>query len=212
MLGLEIPVDPDAETARRWLTDELADSAYQQTEGLIPRILRWISELFSGSGGVDLGIGWLTLIGALVVALVVVIALVVAGPVRRARRTRTAQAVLGDAVRSAQEWRERASAAARAGDHAEAVLDAFRALVRSLEERTLLDERPGRTAAEAAHEAEPRFPTHAPALHDAGRVFDEVCYGDRPASLGDYERMAALDATLAAERPASAAEHPAVVA
>ncbi|GHG57368.1 hypothetical protein GCM10011331_25340 [Flavimobilis marinus] len=202
MLGLEIPVDPDAETARRWLTDELADSAYQETEGLIPRILRWISELFSGSGSVDLGIGWLTLIGALVVAVVVAIALVVAGPLRRARRARTAEAVLGETTLSAQEWRERAAAAARSQDHATAVLDAFRALVRSLEERALLDERPGRTAAEAAHEAEPRFPAHAPALHDAGRVFDEVCYGDRPGSLGDYERMAALDATLADERPA----------
>lgn len=202
MLGLEIPVDPDAETARRWLTEELSDRAYRETEGLIPRILRWISELFSGSGTVDLGLGWWTLIGAAAVAVVVAVALVVAGPVRRSRRTRTPEAVLGDSLRSAQDWRESAARAARQGDHAAAVLDSFRALVRSLEERALLDERPGRTAAEAAHEAEPRFPAHAPALHDAGRVFDEVCYGDRPGSLGDYERMAALDATLAHERPA----------
>ena len=39
---LEPPVTPDAPTARRWATDELANPAYHQQDSLLVRLLRWI--------------------------------------------------------------------------------------------------------------------------------------------------------------------------
>ena len=58
----------------------------------------------------------------------------------------------------------------------------MRAIVRSLEERALLDPRPGRTADEAAAEAGRALPAHADRLRAAARDFDDVTYGGRTAT------------------------------
>ena len=86
-----------------------------------------------------------------------------------------------DDDRTAAQLRADADAAAARGDWRSAVIDRFRAVVRSLEERVVLDVRPGRTADEAAAVAGLRFPAEADALRRGARLFDDVCYGDAPA-------------------------------
>jgi len=80
-------------------------------------------------------------------------------------------------------------------------MDRFRAVVRSLEERVVLDVRPGRTADEAAAVAGVRFPAEAEALRRGARLFDDVCYGDVPAGPDDDARLRDLDQRLRALRP-----------
>ncbi|NEA03407.1 DUF4129 domain-containing protein, partial [Streptomyces sp. SID10116] len=59
----------------------------------------------------------------------------------------------------------------------QAVQERMRAVVRALEERALLDPRPGRTADEAAAEAGRTLPSHTDRLRAAARAFDDVTYG-----------------------------------
>jgi hypothetical protein len=77
----------------------------------------------------------------------------------------------------------------------------MRALVRALEERALLDLRPGRTADEAAAEAGRALPEHADRLAAAARTFDDIAFGERAADRAAYDGLVALDRALAATRP-----------
>jgi hypothetical protein len=77
----------------------------------------------------------------------------------------------------------------------------MRAIVRSLEERALLDTRPGRTADEAAAEAGRTLPAHSDRLRAAARDFDDVTYGGRTATEQAYHRFAALDRDLESTKP-----------
>ncbi|MFD9258601.1 DUF4129 domain-containing protein, partial [Streptomyces sp. NPDC059538] len=106
-----------------------------------------------------------------------------------------------DGVRSAADHRTAAEAHATAGRWTEAVQERMRAVVRSLEERTLLDPRPGRTADEAAAEAAASLPGHAADLRAAARTFDDVTYGGRTADADTYARMRALDLALDRAKP-----------
>ena len=77
----------------------------------------------------------------------------------------------------------------------------MRALVRALEERALLDVRPGRTADEAAAEAGRALPAHTDPLRTAARDFDDVTYGGRSATEQSYHRIAELDRDLERTKP-----------
>lgn len=199
----EVPVVPDASTARRWATQELADPVYHRGKSLLSRFLDWLLSLFDGASVPVLGLS-----PAMVAALVVAIALVVvavafwiAGPVRLARRAAGSVVVLGNDTRTATELRAAADASAARADWSAAVLDRFRAIVRSLEERALLDEWPGRTAHEAAEAGAVRLPSHTSELRRAGQTFDEVCYGKVAAGPDTDAWLRALDGALAATRP-----------
>lgn len=202
--GTWVPPEPDAPTARRLLLEELGDPIYDQQPTLLDRILTWLQERLAELDftGADLDPRLLAAIVVGLVLVAVVIALAVAGPVRRARRARRPSSeVLGDDSRTAAELRGSADALAADGDWSAAVLDRFRALLRSLEERAVLDERPGRTAHEASQEAAAAFPEDVAALTDAGRLFDDVRYGDVAAGPEDDRRLRALDETLTGRTP-----------
>ncbi|MDJ0386424.1 DUF4129 domain-containing protein, partial [Streptomyces sp. G-G2] len=113
----------------------------------------------------------------------------------------TAGLLFDEGPRSAADHRANAEAHAAAGHWTEAVQERMRAVVRSLEERTLLDPRPGRTADEAAAEAARSLPAHTGELRAAARAFDDVTYGGRPADSGTYTRLRDLDVTLQRTRP-----------
>ena len=201
----EVPVVPDADTARRWASDELADPVYHESS-LLDRLVEWVMDLLdrlfaSGDGvGADPRV-----VGIVLLAVVVVVALValwIAGPVRRSRRAAADRLVFDAAdVRAAQEIRAASETAAHRGDWHEAVLERFRAIVRSLEERALLDERAGRTAHEVAVDAGRRLPAAHDDLLAASAVFDEVCYGAATGSQAQYEDLVALDEQVGAARP-----------
>ncbi|GAA2725981.1 DUF4129 domain-containing protein [Cellulomonas aerilata] len=200
----EVPVVPDAETARRWATEELADPAYHQDPSLLDRFLEWLDSLFAGApDALPLPPLAVVALVVLVLLLVVGIAFWVAGPVRAARRTATASVVvLGDDTRTADQLRAAADDAAARGDWAAAVLERFRAVVRSLEERAVLVDSPGRTADEAAEAAGARLPARTADLRRAARLFDDVCYGKASADADADAWMRALDRQVAGTRPA----------
>jgi len=208
---LGVPVEPDAATARRWAQDELADPVYHQSRSLLERLLDWVLDLLNGipapvvSPGVSL---------ALVIGVAVAVAAVVLwflGPVRRSRAAGAGQAraVLGrDDARTADQLRAAADAAAAAGDWSLAVVERFRAVVRGLEERTVLDARLGRTAHEATVAASVRLPSLGDELGAGGRLFDDVAYGDVAATSADDDLLRTLDKHVRETRPAAPTRHP----
>ncbi|MBX9247024.1 DUF4129 domain-containing protein [Actinotalea ferrariae] len=204
VLRADVPVDPDAETARRWLREELADPIYHERPNLLQRAWEWILQQLAQAeqaiGGMDVRLAAVIVVAVLAVG--VAVALLVTGPVRRARRDRRASVdVFGDDTRTAAELRASADAAAAQGRWADAVLDRFRAVLRSLEDRVVLDPRPGRTADEGAREAGVRLPSCAQDLARAARLFDDVCYGDADGRPEDDAWLREVDARVAATRP-----------
>lgn len=200
-MRLGVPVEPDAETARAWARQELLDPIYHQQQSLLQRLLTWIREQLEQLPSIGMSGGTWLLVVTGVVLVVVLVALRVAGPVRRSARRRAAPLRRGDDRRTADALRAAADAAAREGAWSLAVAERYRAVVRGLEERTLLDERPGRTAHGAARDAGAALPEHATALLRAGDLFDDVVYGERVAGPQDDAAMRELDAAVSAARP-----------
>lgn len=200
-----IPRDP----ARRDAEDELSKPAYQQDDpGLLQRTLDWVWEhigkLLNSAADVSPGgaVG-LAVILAVVLLLLLTLWLRLGSP-RRGPATGSSS-LFDDGPRSAAEHRAAAEAHAADSRWSEALQERMRAIVRSLEERALLDPRPGRTADEAATEAGRPLPAHADALRAAARAFDEVTYAGRPADAAGYERVRGLDEALLETRPDLAA-------
>lgn len=193
------------EAAREAARLELSKPAYHQNDpGLIQRAMNrfweWVGDLFDRASGATPG-GALGLLAVALFVLLLVAALWwrLGAPSRSAARA--AGTLFDDGVRSAADHRAAAEALAGEGRWSEAVQERMRAVVRSLEERTLLDPRPGRTADEAAAEAAVSLPSHATALRTAARTFDDVTYGAHPATPEMYAALTTLDQALSRTKP-----------
>ncbi|MFF4269298.1 DUF4129 domain-containing protein [Streptomyces sp. NPDC001536] len=197
---LTVPRDPAREAARR----ELSKRLYHENDpGWFQRALNtfwdWVDKLFGTAATAAPG-------GTLGLVVIILAVLAVLGALwwrlGTPRREPTSSAALfDDRPRSAAEHRAAAEAHAAQGHWNQAVQERMRAIVRSLEERALLDIRPGRTADEAAAEAARALPSRADRLHTAARDFDDVTYGGRRASEQSYQRIAELDRDLERTRP-----------
>ncbi|MEV6654577.1 DUF4129 domain-containing protein [Streptomyces sp. NPDC051219] len=202
--GEEPPVTEPRLPAREAAERELSKPMYHENDpGLFQRALtrfwEWVDELFGAASGATPG-------GALglVVIVLVVLLLVVALWWRLGTPQRTPApegGLFDDRPRSAAEHRKAAETHALAHRWTEAVQERMRAVVRSLEERTVLEPRPGRTADEAAAEAATQLPGHADGLRAAARTFDDVTYGGRAADEGAYLRLRDLDLALERTKP-----------
>ncbi|MGO1582052.1 MAG: DUF4129 domain-containing protein [Actinomycetaceae bacterium] len=196
-MRLEVPVAPDAPEAHEWAVDELARRMYDDSPGLLSRIRDWLGDLLdrlSGAGAaVPVELLPLLVVGIVLVA--VVVALVVAGPVRRRLRPANEPEVgaLFEDDRDSRDLRASADAAARAGNWSRAVLERFRAIVRSLDERAFIEDRPGLTAREAAGLGRAALPALGDELRWGAALFDGVRYGDDDAGQTDDDRLRALD-------------------
>ncbi|MFE9024521.1 DUF4129 domain-containing protein [Streptomyces sp. NPDC007808] len=204
---LTIPRDPAREAARR----ELSKNMYHENEPswfqrALDAFWEWVEDLFSSASTVTPG-------GPLGLVVVILVALAVLGALwwrlGTPRRQPTSSAALFDErPRSAAEHRSAAEAHAAQGHWNQAVQERMRAIVRSLEERALLDARPGRTADEAAAEAGRSLPSHRDRLRTAARDFDDVTYGGRTATQQAYQRIAELDEALESTKPQLASNAP----
>lgn len=205
---MSVPVELGRETAQQAAREELAKQVYRDAgPGLVERVLRWVVEraadLLDEVAGVSPGgYAGIAVLVLLVVAAAVAIRLRV-GPLGRQQESERALFVGGE--RSADQHRAGAEAHAAAGEWAEAVRERLRAVVRSLEERAVLEPRPGRTADEAAAEAGLALPVCAGDLRSAARLFDEIWYGGRPAGPESYSALRELDRAVRAARPTTAA-------
>ncbi|MFD9332639.1 DUF4129 domain-containing protein [Streptomyces sp. NPDC060065] len=195
-----IPRDPAREAAER----ELSKPMYHENDpSLAQRALDtvwdWIDKLFGAASTATPG-------GALGLAVIVLAVLAVAAALwwrlgTPHRAPTSASALFDDRPRSAAEHRASADAHAAQGHWNQAVQERMRAIVRSLEERALLDPRPGRTADEAAAEAARTLPSHTDRLRAAARDFDDVTYGGRAATPATYDRLSELDRDLERTKP-----------
>ncbi|MFF3211415.1 DUF4129 domain-containing protein [Streptomyces sp. NPDC002886] len=193
------------EAAREAARHELSKPAYHENDpGLVQRALNrfweWVGDLFDRASGATPG-GTLGLLAIIVFALLVTAALWWRLGTLGRTASRTPGTLFDDGVRSAADHRASAEALAGEGRWSEAVQERMRAVVRSLEERTLLDPRPGRTADEAAAEAARSLPSHATALRTAARTFDDVTYGAHPATPDMYATLTTLDGALSHTKP-----------
>ena len=198
------PLDPSADEARRWAEEELTKAIYDTGPSLLERILTWLAQLWERLLATDgAGAILLPVLILLITALVVAAGILLGGPLRR-RRLRQAEhsmQVLDDDERGADTLRATADGAADTGDYGRAVLERFRAIVRSLDERGVLIDRRGRTAREAAAQAGVAFPDHAGDLRAAGELFDQVYYGSTMPTAAADAWMRQLDEKIDRARP-----------
>ncbi|MEU0158194.1 DUF4129 domain-containing protein [Streptomyces sp. NPDC006261] len=201
----DIPVDTPRVPAREAAESELSEPMYHESD---PNVLQrglnhfwdWVAGVFDAAAGTapggPAGLAVLTLI---VIGLAVALWWRLGTP---QRSSRPPDALFeGNGPRSAAQHRAAADAHAAALRWTEAVQERMRAIVRSLEERALLDPRPGRTADEAATQAGQALPGHATRLRSAARDFDDVTYGGRTAGQPTYLALSALDTELDEAKP-----------
>lgn len=205
--GPGTPLTPDADEARRLLQDELAKAAYVEAqptifERILADVLRSLGRLLDGVQGLGSGPG--TLLVALGAAALIVVAVVLVRPRLNPRgRTQEAAVFEDGARRSADHHRRRSSELAAVGNWNGALAELLRAIIRSAEERVVVEEQAGRTATEAAVQLGGMFPSLAPDIAWLADRFNETHYGSGTATADDHRRAAALDAQLTAERPAA---------
>ncbi|MGR4850298.1 DUF4129 domain-containing protein [Streptomyces sp. LARHCF252] len=197
---LTTPRDPAREAARR----ELSKRMYHENDpSLFQRALdafwEWLGKLFNAASSATPG-GTLGLV-VIILAVVAVLGALWWRLGTPRRQPTSSAALFDDRPRSAADHRAAAEAHAAQGHWNQAVQERMRALVRALEERALLDVRPGRTADEAAAEAGRALPAHTDRLRAASRDFDDVTYGGRSATEQSYHRIAELDRDLERTKP-----------
>jgi hypothetical protein len=196
------PLEPDADEAYGWVKDVLNQPQYARRETVLSRLwdrfMDWLTDLRDSASNIAPDT-WVTIaVGIFVVAIVAV--LFFAGPLRRERRVQTG-GMMGEDDRPAEQIREEADKLAGQGEWAQAAIQRFRAVVRSLSERVLIQETPGMTAHEAAHQATDRLPDLTSELVQGADRFDALAYGGRPGSREWYDAMVALDRFVAAAKP-----------
>jgi Domain of unknown function (DUF4129) len=205
-------ISPDRGEGQRWAREELAHPEYARARPtLFQRAVSWLLDRIDDLAA-NTGLGTGQLIALVVtVAVVVVVALVLLRRTVRLRVAAEARAtgdVLAGSTETGAQHRARAAAAVAAGQYDVAVRESMRALARRLDERALLDPRPGRTADEIAVEAARLLPELATELREGARTFDDVAYGSVRADAARADRMRRLDERVEAAKPVVLAGFP----
>lgn len=202
-LLLRPPVGGDE--ARRAAANELAKQPYQAHQESI--LERWLNDfldqidrfLNSISGG-TFGANWGFLV--VVVAAILLVALLIwrFGLPARSVSGKEPQLHLGTGTTGSHT--DLADRYAADGRYAEAVRERLRAIVRSLEERDLLDPRPGRTVTEIVAAVRRSLPGAVDQLTAGAQVFSDIWYGTKTATADDDKVMRQVYEAVAAAKPA----------
>lgn len=202
-----VPVEVDRDSARDAARTELSRPIYADAEpGLLERVMLWVLDRVQqaidaiADGARALapgGAGSLILLAALLFVAAVLIRLRVG---RVARVTGIPRDALVDSRVPSREYRSRAEDAAAAGDYDAAVHERFRALIRVLEERGVIDDAAGQTATEIAARAAAELAGPPTELFEAARIFDDVYYGHHAADARRYSAIAATDDRIQSAR------------
>jgi hypothetical protein len=199
-------IDIDRDAAHEAAQHELAKPIYPKAS-LTDRLLDWISELIYRLMDATASVpgGWLTLsVLGILLAIAIVVMIRIA---RRAMGTNRGggHALFGEHELSAAEHRATAEQYAAVGNWSAAIRHRLRAVARQLEQSSVLDPVPGRTATELARDAGRAIPTLAAELSRAAEAFNDVTYGERPGTEAAYRMIADLDNHLRSRTSASAA-------
>ncbi len=203
---LDIPVALDREEAHRRAVAELAKAKYGGRPGwfddLTDRVFRFLERLYefylrlvSAQQTPGSGVNWGFLIAVVVLALALGLVIWKVGlPKWRSRRQETSLGL--DPTRPASDYRMLAEQYAARQDWRSAVRDRFRAVVRELEVKTILDVRPARTAWEAAYSAVAVIPECRDDLFAGADLFNRVLYGDQHCDETSYSQMIMIDESV----------------
>lgn len=173
------PATPGAQEAREAAEAELAKPVYHPVPDLLGRLWRWLIQHLDPTAVIP---GIPPLLSGLIVLLVlvtcVVLLVVLLHRFRLVGRSRRDAGRLFDDERDARALARAADAAAERGDWAAAVVERFRAIIRSLNERGLIEDYPGMTAREAAVLGSSALEDLGGELTRAAALFDAVRYGE----------------------------------
>ncbi len=191
-------VDIDSDTAREAAERELSKPMYprpspkQQFFDFVETLIRRLV-----LKGAELPGGWFTIAVLLIILAAGVVAAVHVGR-RMLRDGRRSETLYGPTQLSAAEHRAAAQDLAAAADWGPAIRHRLRAVARGLEEAGLVLPASGRTASELARVAGAALPGLADDLIRAAETFNDVTYGEVPATAQGYRIVADLDERVAA--------------
>jgi hypothetical protein len=178
------PLDPSDDEARRLLEQELQKPEYQNNSPLAALVERILTEISD-----RLATARLASLNSTALAIGVALALIalflwLVSRIRRSQRSekKRASTPVGLPSLNAQELWLQAQAAFQAEQFEEAILYGFRGAVAQRIETGALPELPGMTAFEAAEALADLEPARASEVRHAGVIFDQVRYGDEPAT------------------------------
>ncbi|KAA9130112.1 DUF4129 domain-containing protein [Microbacterium caowuchunii] len=201
------PLTPDADEARRWAEQELADPAYEAARPTpFDRVAQAIGDAIAQFFTQPVPSSWgpaFAVVATVVVLAVVLVAFLIWGRPRAGARLRPESGtdLFGDVGhRSAAELRADAARYAADEDWTEAIGASVRALARGLDERGILETPPGTTVQSFARQAAASFPEHAAEFASAASDFDDVRYLRRPGTRIAYECVRSLDDAVSRTR------------
>lgn len=202
-----IPAAPrlGPDEARERILEELAKDEYDDSPGFVAWLLGaiedWLARMVDGVDGSSATQTVIAVLLALVLAAVVVLVLRRTGLLRRSPALAVDAALDAEPVLSGEELRGAARDAIDAGRTDDGTVLALRALVRDLEERTLLDVATGMTAHEAATRAALTFPDLRGRLQRGADAFDTAAYSVRSVGVKLAEDMLRLAEYIAETSP-----------
>jgi hypothetical protein len=207
-------MDIGRDEARELAREELRDPAYDRDPSVSDRVVEWLSDRFNdlfGGTGTPVSSSPVFAVIIAILLIVVIVIIVRYGPVAL-RNTRSRRRDVFEAERlTADTYRQRAESAAAARDLTRAIIERFRAIVATAEERGIIDERAGRTADEAARDIGHEVPALTTRLSEAAAIFDAIRYGTKSGDQPGYRWMCELDADVqqanldSADTPATSA-------
>lgn len=200
----DVPVDPDAPTAREWIIRELVKPEYQAAQPtwfdrLSSAVLAWFQSLSLGTNSLTQGPVLIAIVAVVLAA--IVSAFLIFGPPRLGRRSTVAGVLFGeDDERDSATMRRAAESAAATGDWALGIEEMFRAIARGLAERTIVGTSPGTTARDFAGRTAVAIPAQGSAVLAAAVAFDEVRYLGKDGTEAAYRQTAELERQLRGAR------------
>ena len=204
----DVPVLPDADSAREWAVEELAKPEYREGSGLsLDAFWEWLRELFAriGDAGGSLGVPGAVVVGIIVAAALALITWLVLGPLRRSRQRASAGSVFDDDSRPWRVIRDSAREAQARGEWDLAVVEWFRAAVRIELERGAILDSPGVTAHEAAMRVGEAVPPARVRIHDDAEAFARARYGAGGLGPSDAQHAESTFAQIESHRRTEAA-------
>jgi len=214
MIPAAPPLGPDE--ARERVLEELSKAEYDNSTGFVAWLFgaldAWLDRLLEGVDGSSTAQTAIAVLLVLLLGAVVVLVLRRTGLLRRSPALAVDAALDADPVLSGEQLRGAARTAIDESRTDDGTVLALRALVRDLEERTLLDVATGMTAHEAATRAAVSFPDLRGRLQRGADAFDTAAYSVRAVGAKPAEDMLRLAEYIAETAPDLDAAEPAPVA
>lgn len=197
------PQDPDEARAR--LLEELSKPEYDDSPGFVAWVLstleNWLMKVLDGIDGSSATQAGIAVLIAVALAVLVVLVLRRTGLIRRSHALSVAAGLDAEPVLSGAQLRDAAREAIDTGRVDDGTVLALRALVRDLEERTLLEVSAGMTAHEAAAHAASAFLELRGRLQLGADAFDTAAYSHRSTTVKQADDLLRLAEYIAESVP-----------